>query len=190
MSKNIVPFVIVLLVIFVGIGGIFFLSNQGTSVPSQNPSDLIPTLFPAQNSTPTPVTQIPAIISQSPVLGAATAGANMDNYVTTADGLKYLDEVVGTGQIVKSGDTVTVNYVGTLENGTKFDSSYDRNEPFTTQIGVGQVIKGWDEGIVGMKVGGKRKLVVPPGLGYGAQNVGSIPPNSTLIFEVEVLSVK
>ena len=104
--------------------------------------------------------------------------------------LKVEDEVVGTGAEAKSGDTVTVNYVGTLENGTKFDSSYDRNQPFTTQIGVGQVIKGWDQGIPGMKVGGKRKLTIPPELGYGAQSAGSIPPNSTLIFEVELLDVK
>ena len=109
---------------------------------------------------------------------------------TTADGLQMQDLTVGTGTEVKSGDTVTVNYLGTLTNGTKFDSSYDRNQPFTTQIGVGQVIKGWDEGIVGMKVGGKRKLTIPAALGYGSQAAGSIPPNSTLIFEVELLSVK
>lgn len=114
----------------------------------------------------------------------------MGNVITTTDGLQIQDEAIGTGQEVKSGDTVTVNYLGTLTDGTKFDSSYDRNQPFTTQIGTGQVIKGWDEGIVGMKVGGKRKLIIPPSLGYGDQAAGSIPPNSTLIFEIELLSVK
>ena len=130
-----------------------------------------------------------AIITTTPP--QATQGATMDNFQTTQDGLKILDEVIGTGAEVKAGDTVTVNYLGTLENGTKFDSSYDRNTPFTTQIGVGQVIKGWDEGIVGMKVGGKRKLIIPSSLGYGDQGAGdAIPPNSTLVFVVELLDVK
>lgn len=106
------------------------------------------------------------------------------------DGLKIEDIIVGSAGEVKSGDTVTVNYVGTLLDGTKFDSSYDRNMPFTTQIGVGQVIKGWDEGIIGMKIGGKRKLIIPPSLGYGDQPAGPIPPNSTLVFEVELLSIR
>ena len=105
-------------------------------------------------------------------------------------GLKIQDEKVGTGSAVKSGDTVVINYKGTLTNGKQFDSSYDRNEPFTTQIGVGQVIKGWDEGVVGMKVGGKRKLTIPPSLGYGDQSMPGIPANSTLIFEVELVAIQ
>ncbi len=113
----------------------------------------------------------------------------MDN-ATDTKGLKIEDIKVGTGKEVKSGDTVVINYTGTLQNGTKFDSSYDRGQPFETQIGTGQVIKGWDLGVVGMKVGGKRKLIIPPDLGYGAQSVGSIPPNSTLIFEVELIDIK
>ena len=189
MSKNIIPFSIVLLVLFAGIAGIFFLSNQ-TGDPNQNPLDLVPTLFPSQQVSPTTTPQNPAIISPQPVEKQATAGANMDNFVTKPSGLKILDEKLGVGAEVKAGDTVTVNYLGTLENGTKFDSSYDRNAPFTTQIGVGQVIKGWDEGIVGMKIGGKRKLIVPAELGYGNQGAGSIPPGSTLIFEVELLGIK
>ena len=87
------------------------------------------------------------------------------------------------------GDTVSVHYVGTLTNGTVFDSSYSRNQPFTFRVGVGQVIAGWDQGIPGMKVGGKRRLTIPPSLGYGNQAVGSIPANSTLIFDVELLSI-
>ena len=104
--------------------------------------------------------------------------------------LKIEDIKVGTGKAVKSGDTVIINYVGTLTNGTKFDSSYDRNQPFETQIGTGQVIKGWDLGVIGMKVGGKRKLTIPPQLGYGDQAAGIIPPNSTLIFELELMGIK
>ncbi len=104
--------------------------------------------------------------------------------------LKIEDITVGTGKEVKNGDTVVINYNGTLPDGTKFDSSYDRGTPFETQIGVGQVIKGWDLGVVGMKVGGKRKLTIPPALGYGDQAAGAIPPNSTLIFEVELVDVK
>ena len=104
--------------------------------------------------------------------------------------LQKTDEVVGTGAEAVDGKTVTVNYTGTLTNGKVFDSSYSRNQPFSFQLGAGQVIKGWDEGVVGMRVGGKRKLVIPPALGYGDQATGSIPPNSTLIFEVQLVSVQ
>ncbi len=104
--------------------------------------------------------------------------------------LQVSDEKIGTGATVKKGDTVEINYVGTLVNGTKFDASADHGDAFTTQIGVGQVIKGWDEGIIGMKVGGKRKLTIPPSLGYGNQAVGSIPPNATLVFQVELVGIK
>ena len=110
--------------------------------------------------------------------------------ITTGRGLKYVDEVVGTGESPSPGKTVTVHYTGRLENGTKFDSSVDRGQPFEFIIGVGQVIKGWDEGVMTMKVGGKRKLIVPPDLGYGADSPDPIPPNSTLIFEVELLDVR
>jgi FKBP-type peptidyl-prolyl cis-trans isomerase len=105
-------------------------------------------------------------------------------------GLKIQDVTIGTGPEVKNGSTVVINYKGTLENGTQFDSSYDRGQPFETQIGVGRVIKGWDEGVIGMKAGGKRILTIPPELGYGAQVMGNIPANSTLIFQVELLGVK
>ena len=108
----------------------------------------------------------------------------------TGSGLKYVDEVVGTGESPSPGRIVRVHYTGRLENGTKFDSSVDRGQPFEFPIGVGAVIKGWDEGVMTMKVGGKRKLIVPPDLGYGADGVGPIPPNSTLIFEVELLGVR
>lgn len=104
--------------------------------------------------------------------------------------LQSKDEVVGSGDIAVAGKQVTVNYTGVLKDGTKFDSSLDRGVPFTFLLGAGQVIKGWDIGVQGMKVGGKRILVIPAEFGYGAQKVGSIPANSTLIFEVELLKVQ
>lgn len=117
---------------------------------------------------------------------AASGGGTM-----TQSGLKYEDIVVGTGDSPKPGQMVTVNYLGTLENGQKFDSSYDRGQPFKFRIGVGQVIKGWDEGVMGMKVGGKRKLVIPYQLAYGeAGHPPQIPQRATLIFEVELLGVQ
>ena len=96
----------------------------------------------------------------------------------------------GSGeQTVKSGDTITVHYTGTLEDGTKFDSSVDRGEPFTFTIGTGQVIQGWEQGFSGMKVGEKRRLTIPPEMGYGDRAIGTIPANSVLIFEVELISI-
>jgi FKBP-type peptidyl-prolyl cis-trans isomerase len=110
--------------------------------------------------------------------------------ITTATGLKYTDLKPGTGAEAKPGDVVQVHYTGWLLDGTKFDSSLDRKEPFRFKLGAGQVIKGWDQGVSGMKVGGKRKLVIPPDLGYGRQGAGGvIPPGATLVFEVELLGV-
>jgi FKBP-type peptidyl-prolyl cis-trans isomerase len=110
---------------------------------------------------------------------------------TTSSGMQIIDEVVGTGQEAKTGDTVSVNYTGWLADGTKFDSSYDRNQTFDFTLGSGNVIKGWDEGVVGMKVGGKRKLIIPPDLGYGASGFPPvIPANATLTFEVELVAIK
>lgn len=110
---------------------------------------------------------------------------------TTPSGLRYVDLKIGTGESPTAGQMVTVHYTGTLENGTKFDSSVDRCQPLTFPIGVRRVIKGWDEGIMTMKVGGKRRLIIPSELGYGTQGRGNvIPPNATLIFEVELLGVK
>jgi FKBP-type peptidyl-prolyl cis-trans isomerase FkpA len=109
----------------------------------------------------------------------------------TASGLEIEELVVGEGNVATSGQNVTVHYTGWLTNGTKFDSSKDRNDPFRFGLGQGQVIRGWDEGVQGMKVGGKRKLTIPPQLGYGARGAGgAIPPNATLVFEVELLGVK
>jgi FKBP-type peptidyl-prolyl cis-trans isomerase len=111
--------------------------------------------------------------------------------VTTDSGLQYVDLAMGQGRQAELGDTATVHYTGWLANGTKFDSSLDRKEPFKFRVGAGQVIKGWDEGVAGMKVGGKRKLIIPPDLGYGSRGAGNvIPPNATLTFEVELLGLR
>ncbi len=111
--------------------------------------------------------------------------------VTTSSGLQYEDTKVGTGREAKSGDTVSVLYVGKLTNGKEFDSNLDRNNPFTFQLGKGKVIQGWDEGIAGMKEGGSRKLTIPANLAYGARGFPPvIPPNSELRFQVELLKVR
>jgi peptidylprolyl isomerase len=119
-----------------------------------------------------------------------TTGAKMDT-VTTPSGLKYVDLKVGTGATPQTGQTCFMHYTGWLTDGKKFDSSRDRNQPFPFPIGMGKVIKGWDEGVASMKVGGQRKLIIPPQLGYGERGAGGvIPPNATLIFDVELLEVK
>jgi peptidylprolyl isomerase len=113
------------------------------------------------------------------------------NAVTTPSGLQYEDIVVGTGDSPQTGQTVSVHYTGTLTDGKKFDSSRDRGTPFSFAIGTGAVIKGWDEGVGSMKVGGRRKLVIPPDLAYGAPGrPPTIPPNATLVFDVELLDIK
>ena len=113
------------------------------------------------------------------------------NIGVTETGMKYEIIKEGTGPSPKRGDSVTVHYTGWLEDGTKFDSSVDRNQPFTFKLGVGQVIQGWDDGVATMRVGGKTKFFIPPELGYGSRGAGGvIPPNAKLIFEVELLSIK
>lgn len=133
-----------------------------------------------------------AIASQDTRIRQSGDKASMSGEVKTASGLKYIDEVVGVGVSPQPGQMVTVHYTGWLENGTKFDSSVDRGQPFVFRYGVDPVIKGWVEGLATMKVGGKRKLIIPPDLGYGARGAGGgrIPPNATLIFDVELIATQ
>ena len=127
--------------------------------------------------------------------GEVTMAADEQNAneqeIVTASGLKYIDQKIGDGDVAVAGKMTTVHYTGWLENGKKFDSSVDRGQPFPFPLGAGRVIKGWDEGVQGMKIGGKRRLTIPPDLGYGARGAGGvIPPNATLIFDVELLGVQ
>lgn len=146
--------------------------DGGLIAQSTNASDLAPTN------------------EESTDVDADSAMDNQDNIITTESGLQYIDIVEGTGAMPQPRQTVTVHYTGTLEDGTKFDSSRDRNRPFSFRIGVGQVIRGWDEGVATMRVGGQRKLIIPPELGYGARGAGGvIPPNATLIFDVELIRI-
>jgi FKBP-type peptidyl-prolyl cis-trans isomerase FkpA len=125
------------------------------------------------------------------VLNPLSGKAAEEAVVKAASGLQYVDLVAGSGREAHAGETATVHYTGKLTNGTQFDSSKDRNQPFSFRLGAGHVIKGWDEGVEGMKIGGIRQLVIPPQLGYGSRGAGSaIPPHATLIFEVELLDLR
>jgi FKBP-type peptidyl-prolyl cis-trans isomerase len=121
-----------------------------------------------------------------PLLGLAGCGGDDSTGPTE---LLVEDIVVGTGATAAAADMLTVHYVGRLLDGTQFDSSYARGQPYSFRLGAGQVIKGWDQGVPGMKVGGQRRLTIPPSLGYGSQGTGPIPPNATLVFEIELLAI-
>ncbi len=131
------------------------------------------------------------MIGGSLAMTGAMAHAEKQELVMTPSGLQYVNLVEGDGRVAHVGETAIVHYTGWLEDGTKFDSSVDRNEPFSFRLGASRVIKGWDEGVVGMKIGSKRKLIIPPHLGYGRRGAGRvIPPNATLTFEVELLDLR
>jgi len=175
-----IAILIVIIALFAGCLVIFSNSNKGQEKLHFMGADT--------NVVPTEATTSDQTINN--VVATTTKKTTMEP-ITTTDGLIIQDEVIGTGAEAKAGQHITVHYSGTLTNGTKFDSSYDRGQPFEFNLGAGEVIRGWDEGFAGMKVGGKRKLTIPSELGYGAQGAGGvIPPNATLIFEVELLGVK
>ena len=168
MNKN--SILILILAVIVIIAFIFFVRSNSSSSDNSQPTNFptltsSPTLQPEENATITPM-------------------ENPSNELIIED-LK-----VGSGKVATAGSSVKVNYKGTLTNDVQFDSSYDRGEPFTFVLGKGQVIEGWDKGVAGMKVGGKRKLTIPPPLAYGDRVMGLIPANSTLIFEIELLEVE
>ncbi len=170
-----------------------------TTTTASTAADTTTAASPATVAAASAVAASPVAAASAPA-AAATPGKDdgkaisTDAKTKTASGLKYTVMQMGKkeAKVAKAGDTVSVHYTGWLPDGKKFDSSLDRNQPFEFPLGQGHVIKGWDEGVAGMKIGEKRKLVIPPDLGYGDRGAGGgeIPPNSTLIFEVELLDLK
>lgn len=168
---------------FVGLSlvSLVFVTACGPDKPAGAPGPASSTSLPSTDSTPP--------VATPSTSASAAAGATPTERVEEG-GLRITDLTVGQGKEAKSGDTIVVHYTGKLEDGYVFDSSHKRNKPFDVKIGVGRVIKGWDRGIVGMREGGKRKLVIPHPLAYGEDGTGKIPPRSTLTFEVDLLEVK
>ncbi len=180
--QKIAPAAIVVLVVALGILGVYYLSTQNFQTQS------LESIMNNRKPTDQPFQTITPVASNPTPTGPVVTPISSEEL---QDGLKIADYKIGTGSAVKAGDTVVIDYVGMLENGQVFDSSLQRNQPFETQIGVGKVIKGWDEGVVGMQVGGRRRLIIPASLGYGEQGAGGvIPPNATLIFDVQLLQIK
>lgn len=176
--------------ISLGVVGLFlsiFIIVQLVSNPSK--ATLQEDLSIAPSSSEEVVASSNAATSETTSETTSPSQEEAETVLTTPSGLQYVELEEGTGASPEKGNVISVHYKGTLEDGTKFDSSYDRSQPLQFQLGVGQVIQGWDEGLSTMKVGGKRKLIIPPTLGYGSQAVGPIPPNSTLIFEVELVDI-
>lgn len=173
MTKNILIYFIVIVII--GIGGWFFIQKSRNTSNNSSLDSLVKTNEP------------------SPSANVDSNQEINNEWIKLENGLEYQDIVIGSAdQEAKNGDKVFAHYTGTLENGSKFDSSYDRGEPFSFVLGGGMVIQGWDLGLLGMKVGGKRKLIIPPKLGYGDRNIGNglIPPNSTLYFDIELMNLQ
>jgi FKBP-type peptidyl-prolyl cis-trans isomerase len=167
MSQNKTGIITLIIFLIAGLGGIGYLFMNPKVAQSQ-----LETKTTSSTATPNPASAAPT-----------KQGVDVKELVSE-------DVKVGEGKEVKSGDTISINYKGTLLDGTEFDSSYKRNQPFETKIGVGQVIKGWDQGIIGLKEGGKRKLTIPSALAYGPSAKPTIPANSALVFEVELMKIK
>ncbi len=167
MIKN--TFIYIVVFVIIGIAAWFFINKTRNT---SNNSDL-GVLVPEEKTSNTPM-----------------PSNKEENWIKMPSGLQILDVVIGPGKEAKDGDIVTAHYTGTLTDGTKFDSSYDHGQPFSFPLGGGMVIKGWDLGLVGMKVGGKRKLIIPPDLGYGPRGSGPIPPNATLNFDIELVDTQ
>lgn len=173
MIKN--SFILIAVVIVVGIAGWFFVNKARNA---SRVSDLASVASETPDATP-----VPSSMEEN----TDTTG----NWIKLPSGLQIKDVVIGYGKEAREGDIVAAHYTGTLEDGTKFDSSYDRGEPFAFPLGGGMVIKGWDLGLVGMKVGGKRKLIIPSELGYGSRGAGdAIPPGTTLYFDIELVAAQ
>jgi peptidylprolyl isomerase len=165
----------------------FFVSRERVLIPTG--ILLVVAVFSGSLSVKAAATNAPAATAPA-AANAETDKESGKPIVTTPSGLKYVDLAVGTGDAAKSGDKLAVNYIGKLIDGTKFDSSYDRGQAFEVILGETHVIQGWTEGLAGMKTGGKRKLIIPPQLGYGLTGYPDvIPPNATLIFEIELVSI-
>lgn len=172
MVKN--TFMYLLVIILIGTAGWFFINKARNASKVSDINSIAKTSDSAPKPTP-----------------STMEDAKSQGWVKLPNGLQIQDVVVGYGKEAKEGDAVSANYIGTLEDGTKFDSSYDRGEPFSFVLGGGMVIKGWDIGVVGMKVGGKRKLIIPPELGYGSRGAGGIiGPNVTLYFDIELMATQ
>lgn len=168
-------FIYLVVIVFVGVAAWFFVNKAKNASQVSDINSIVPENL--DNSTPMPTSK-----SEEP---------QTQGWIKLPSGLQIQDVVVGYGQEAHEGDVVAAHYIGKLEDGTKFDSSYDKGEPFAFALGGGMVIKGWDIGLVGMKVGGKRKLIIPPELGYGSRGAGGvIPPNATLHFEIELVAVQ
>jgi len=172
---------------------------QPTALPTSTPTaapaptaTALPVVIPSLPPTSTPTAAPAPTATASPVvIPSSPMGSDTIPLITTASGLKYRDLVLGTGEEARDGLTAVVHYTGWLVDGTKFDSSLDRGDPFSFPIGQGKVIQGWEEGVVLMNVGGKRALTIPPNLAYGDRGAaGVIPPGATLIFEVELLELR
>lgn len=164
MSRNF--FIYIAVILLVGVAAWFFMNKMRT--------------VSKETGTPTPT-----------VSSSVSDNSLKDKWVRLPSGLEYQEVTIGQGRETSNGDTVATHYLGTLQDGTKFDSSYDRGQPFSFVLGSGTVIKGWDEGLLSMKVGGKRKLIIPANLGYGDRGAGGglIPPGATLLFDVELVAI-